>query len=77
MRVVNPNILACLSCRRKCWQCRDRIRYEILDLLGEKLFQCTYHEDIDAFERKAEARRMLEWVLKEKIRLENILTEQP
>lgn len=71
------DLLACWSCRRQWWQCRERILCHLdMWFRGWTRVQCTYHEDIETHRRKTEARRMLEWVTKEKARLERILNEE-
>lgn len=76
MRAINLNRLACATCRKTWRQCPDRVRYYILELLGGRLVQCTYHEDIDTFLRREEAARMLVWINNQKVRLEKILAEE-
>lgn len=73
---MNINELACWSCRKKWWQCGGRIRYIILDTLGSKLIQCTFHEDVEKCKRISEMQIMLDFVTKKKAELERKLKEE-
>ena len=73
---MNIDELACWSCRKKWWQCKDRIRYIILDELGSKLVQCSVHEDLDKCKRVAEMRMMLDFVTKKKAEIERKLAKE-
>jgi len=72
---MNPNILACDTCRTPVWSCWDRLRYFILYFLGYTMCQCWKHEDIEISRRKTETQMRLNFVNKEKVRLEKILME--
>jgi hypothetical protein len=74
---MNIHMLHCSTCRLHWWQCPARIKWAFLEILGEKLIQCHYHQDIDACVRRGEARIMLDFINKRKVELEKILEEEP
>lgn len=73
---VTLNELACWTCRKKWWQCKDRISYILLDYLGSKLVRCSVHEDVDKCRRISEMRMMLNFVTERKAELERKLKEE-